>query len=135
VKVNSAYDPSPDELSIETTPLEDDSPENLPVVETDENGSTFVFTHEEVDNLASVFRLLPILACYIAFHIIYNQMQSSYYTQGMYLNLQLGSLRLPVSILNIFNSLTIVTLIPILDRVVYPGKLFFFFVISHYVNC
>jgi len=47
-------------------------------------------------------------------------MTSLVFTQGLVLDLNVNGFALPVSSLNVFNSLPILILIPLLDRLVYP---------------
>lgn len=48
------------------------------------------------------------------------QMQSTFFLQGERMDAQLGSVTMPIAVLNVFNTVIILILIPIMDKVVYP---------------
>jgi len=48
-------------------------------------------------------------------------MSSVIFSQGTVLNLKVGTIDVPVSFLNVFNSASILILVPIFDRIVYPA--------------
>ncbi|XP_059157142.1 solute carrier family 15 member 4-like [Physella acuta] len=73
-----------------------------------------------VDGVIAVLRLLPIFFFVIMFWAIYSQMQSTYFLQGERMDLSLGTIQIPVALLNVFNTIAVLLSIPILDRVVYP---------------
>lgn len=73
-----------------------------------------------VDGVISVVRLLPIFFFVIMYWAIYSQMQSTFFLQGERMDLHVGSGQVPVAMLNAFNTVAIILLIPLLDRVLYP---------------
>ena len=74
----------------------------------------------EVD-AADVVRILPLAACIVVFWVIYQQMSSNFQLQGCQMDLHVGSsFKLSPATLNVFDSLVIMLLIPIVDRAVYP---------------
>ena len=48
------------------------------------------------------------------------QMQSTFFIQGERMDLSVGSAQIPVAMLNAFNTVALILLIPVLDRVIYP---------------
>lgn len=48
------------------------------------------------------------------------QMQSTFFLQGERMDAKLGSVIMPIAVLNVFNTIIILILIPIMDKVVYP---------------
>lgn len=47
-------------------------------------------------------------------------MQSSFFIQGESMDLHVGEVQVPVAMLNVFNTVAIMLLIPLMDRVIYP---------------
>ncbi|KAL4232605.1 hypothetical protein ACF0H5_007295 [Mactra antiquata] len=64
--------------------------------------------------------VIPVFVLIIVYWAVYNQMSTSLFLQSERMNLYLGSAKMPAAILNIFNTIIILILIPIMDRVVYP---------------
>eukprot|EP01127_Copromyxa_protea_P014081 TRINITY_DN3870_c0_g1_i4.p1 TRINITY_DN3870_c0_g1~~TRINITY_DN3870_c0_g1_i4.p1 ORF type:complete len:388 (-),score=65.03 TRINITY_DN3870_c0_g1_i4:104-1267(-) len=80
-----------------------------------------VYSGEEVDNIRSFVKMLPIFGTFIMFWTCYAQMSSIFFTQGTVMDLKLGpDFVLPVASLHIFNALGILVLVPLFDRVLYP---------------
>ncbi|KAH9504087.1 hypothetical protein Btru_067696 [Bulinus truncatus] len=73
-----------------------------------------------VDGVIAVLRVLPIFFFVIMFWAIYSQMQSTYFLQGERMDLSVGGGQIPVAMLNVFNTIAVLTTIPILDRIIYP---------------
>ncbi|XP_041362213.1 solute carrier family 15 member 4-like [Gigantopelta aegis] len=78
------------------------------------------FDDYTVDGLICVLRVLPTCVLVIVYWAIYSQMSSTFFLQGERLNVAVGNGKLPVAILNDFDTLAILLLIPIVDRLVYP---------------
>lgn len=78
------------------------------------------FSNEIVDGVICVVRLLPIFFFVIMYWTIYSQMQSTFFLQGERMDLHIGDSQVPVAMLNAFNTVAIMLLIPFLDRVIYP---------------
>lgn len=47
-------------------------------------------------------------------------MQSTFFLQGERMNAELGSITVPIAVLNVFNTVIILVLIPIMDKFIYP---------------
>lgn len=47
-------------------------------------------------------------------------MQSTFFTQSVRMDIQVGGVTMPAALLNVFNIVIILIMIPIMDRVVYP---------------
>ncbi|XP_005094746.1 solute carrier family 15 member 4 [Aplysia californica] len=73
-----------------------------------------------VDGVIAILRMLPVFFFVIMFWAIYSQMQSTYFLQGERMDLSLGSVLIPVAFLNAFNTVAVLIIIPVLDRLVYP---------------
>lgn len=78
------------------------------------------YSSDLVDGVVAVLNVLPIYGLLIIYWAVYSQMSTTFYLQTERLNIQVGKVNLPVAALNIFNTLIILILIPIMDRIVYP---------------
>lgn len=80
-------------------------------------------SYEETDvaDAKSVTRLFPFLGLLVIYWGVYAQMSTTFFNQGCQMDLALGSLTIPVSALNLFNTVGIIILIPVLDKLVYPA--------------
>ncbi|XP_076460129.1 solute carrier family 15 member 4-like [Babylonia areolata] len=78
------------------------------------------FSNEVVDGVVSVVRILPVFFVLIMYSTSYAQMHSTFFIQGERMDLSIGSTKVPVAALNVFNNVVLIILIPVLDRVVYP---------------
>jgi peptide/histidine transporter 3/4 len=79
-----------------------------------------MFTDQEIEDLKTFVRVLPVLATFIMFWCLYAQMSSVMYSQGTVMNLSVGTFALPLSVLQVFNSAFILILVPLFDRILYP---------------
>jgi solute carrier family 15 (peptide/histidine transporter), member 3/4 len=82
------------------------------------NGGSY--TPTDVEGMKYMTKLLPFLGVMIPFWGIYGQTKTAFQIQGCQMNLYLGSFQLPVSAMNIFNNVTILTLVPLFDQWLYP---------------
>lgn len=79
------------------------------------------FAERDVDDIKAVFRLLPFLFFLIPYWSVYTQMSTSLQNQSCQMDLSLSSTtKIAVSTLNLFDTLVIICLVPIVDRFVYP---------------
>jgi len=83
------------------------------------NGYPHAPTGAEID-AADVVRILPLASCIVVFWVIYTQMSSNFQLQGCQMDLHVFGFKLSPATLNVFDSLVIMLLIPIVDRGVYP---------------
>ena len=67
-----------------------------------------------------IIRILPLSACFVAFWVIYSQMSSNFQLQGCQMNLLTLGTKLSPATLQVFDSLVIMLLIPLVDRGLYP---------------
>ena len=65
-------------------------------------------------------RILPLSACIVVFWVIYTQMTSNYQLQGCQMDLNTLGLKLSPASLNVFDSMVIMLLVPLVDGCVYP---------------
>eukprot|EP00121_Abeoforma_whisleri_P009542 Awhi_evm1s8776 len=83
------------------------------------NGGSF--SEKQTDDARDVVRMFPYAAFAIMFWCVYNQMNTNFQSQGCQMgNRVFGDVTMAPSQLNTFNCLTIVILIPIVDKVLYP---------------
>lgn len=75
------------------------------------------FDSELVDGISSSLRVLPIFCTIIFYWAIYSQMTSTFFLQGEVMNASLGETTMPIAVLNIFDVVIILVLIPIMDRI------------------
>lgn len=78
------------------------------------------YSNEMVDGVIAVLRILPVFLLIIIYWAIYSQMQSSFFLQSERMSVFVGDAKMPAAILNIFNTIIILILIPIMDRGLYP---------------
>ena len=69
---------------------------------------------------AAVVRLLPLASCVVVFWMIYSQMASNFQLQGFQMDLRTFGTSLSPASLNVFDSLAVMLLIPLVDRILYP---------------
>lgn len=80
------------------------------------------YPDSDVDATKSILNILPIFGTFILYWTIYNQMSSTYFLQGERLKLMLSpKFILPVAVLNLFDVIIILLLLPLMDRLLYPG--------------
>jgi hypothetical protein len=82
------------------------------------NGGSF--SEKEVTAVKYVVVLLPFLAALIPYWGIYSQMSTGFQNQGCQMDLSVGSVKIPVSALNLFDTVAILLLVPVFDGYVYP---------------
>ena len=83
-----------------------------------ENGGSYSFA--DVENLKNITKLGPFLIAMIPYWGIYSQMSTTFQNQGCQMNLDLGTTKIPVSALNMFDTIAILLLIPVFDMKIYP---------------
>ena len=74
----------------------------------------------DVESLKNITKLGPFLIAMIPYWGIYSQMSTTFQNQGCQMNLNLGSTKIPVSALNMFDTIAILLLIPLFDFKIYP---------------
>ncbi|KAH9504090.1 hypothetical protein Btru_067703 [Bulinus truncatus] len=100
------------------------------------------FDNATVDGVIAVLRVLPIFFFIIVFWMVYaqvgnreiyaisdfavnlwftydTQMETTYFLQGERMDLSAGDMKIPVAMLNLFNGVVVLVLIPILDRFIF----------------
>uniref|UniRef100_A0A0B7AD16 Major facilitator superfamily (MFS) profile domain-containing protein n=1 Tax=Arion vulgaris TaxID=1028688 RepID=A0A0B7AD16_9EUPU len=80
-------------------------------------------SHEDhlVDGVVSVIRVTPFCLLVIMYWAIYSQMSNTFFAQSERMDIRIGDDYLPAAALNVFNTICIIILIPIVDRLVYPA--------------
>lgn len=78
------------------------------------------FTRMQVEGVKLVARLSPFLLALIPYWGLYSQMNTAFQNQGCQMNMSMGTTSVPVSALNVFDSLAIVALVPLFDGYIYP---------------
>ncbi|XP_048760879.2 solute carrier family 15 member 4-like isoform X2 [Ostrea edulis] len=78
------------------------------------------YTDEFVSGVIAVLRVLPVFLLIIMYWAIYSQMQSTFFLQGERMDAKIGSVTMPIAVLNVFNTIIILILIPIMDKLIYP---------------
>ncbi|XP_071104488.1 solute carrier family 15 member 4-like [Haliotis cracherodii] len=79
------------------------------------------FDDVTVDGVVAVLKVLPIFALLIGYAAIYAQMQSTFFLQSERMSVKVGEGAIPAAMLNIFNTIIVLLLIPVVDRLVYPS--------------
>ncbi|XP_014769777.1 solute carrier family 15 member 4 isoform X1 [Octopus bimaculoides] len=80
-----------------------------------DNGGSF--DAETVEGVLSSLKVLPVFIAIIFYWAIYSQMSSTYFLQGTVMDISINGAPMPVAVLNVFNVVIILILIPILDFV------------------
>ncbi|KAL1511274.1 hypothetical protein AB1Y20_006082 [Prymnesium parvum] len=70
---------------------------------------------------ADVVRILPLAACVCVFWMIYVQMSSNFQLQGCQMDLNTAVMDFSPATLSVCDSVVIMVLIPVVDRLVYPA--------------
>jgi peptide/histidine transporter 3/4 len=78
------------------------------------------FEDHVVDGLISVIKVLPFCLLVIMYWTIYSQMSNTFFAQSERMDIRVGDGYLPAAALNVFNTISIIILIPIVDRGIYP---------------
>lgn len=79
------------------------------------------FPDRTVQGVKYVARLVPFLLVLVPFWGIYSQMSTAFQNQACQMDLDLGSgVQMPVAALNSFDTIAILLLVPVFDRIVYP---------------
>lgn len=79
------------------------------------------YSHKTVESLKLMTRLSPFLVTFVCFWGVYSQTKTSFQIQSCQSSLTLGDFEIPVTSLNIFNNITILVLVPVFDRYMYPA--------------
>jgi len=87
---------------------------------TDSDGN-FLYENEEVENVKSLTRIIPIFLCFIFYWTLYYQMSSIFYQQGIGMDMEFFlSIKIPVATLNLFDIVAILIFVPLFERIIYP---------------
>ncbi|XP_063446992.1 solute carrier family 15 member 4-like [Mytilus trossulus] len=78
------------------------------------------YSNDMVDGVIAVLRILPIFLFVIMYWAIYSQMSTTFFLQSERMDIKVGSGNVPIAVLNIFDTIIIVVLIPIMESFVYP---------------
>ncbi|XP_072018287.1 solute carrier family 15 member 4-like [Amphiura filiformis] len=79
-----------------------------------------MFPDQTVEDVKTLGGILPIFATIIFYWTVNFQTQTTFILQGERLKLKYGEFTLPVASLNLFSSISILLLIPVVDRLIYP---------------
>jgi len=80
-----------------------------------------MFTLDEIEDLKTFTKILPVQGTYVMFWCLYAQMSSVFFSQGTVMKLRVNqNFSIPVSSLQVFNAAVIMLLVPLVDRIVYP---------------
>ena len=79
------------------------------------------FTSSQVYEVKLVAGLTPVMLVSIVYWMVYAQMGTSYVLQGLQMNREAFGILIPPAAIVSANTLSIIVLIPIFDRFVYPG--------------
>lgn len=77
-------------------------------------------TVTQVEELKILVRMFPIWATSIVFSAVYAQMSTMFVEQGMVMNTKLVSFTIPPASLSTFDTISVIALVPIYDRVIVP---------------
>jgi MFS family permease len=74
-----------------------------------------------VESVKYVWKILPFLGAMVPFWGIYGQTKTAFQLQGCQMNVDVGPVALPVSVMNIFNNISILCLVPLFQHYLYPS--------------
>ncbi|XP_047089525.1 protein NRT1/ PTR FAMILY 8.3-like isoform X2 [Lolium rigidum] len=77
-------------------------------------------TVTQVEELKILVRMFPVFATTIIFNAVYAQNSSMFIEQGMVLDKQVGSFKVPPASLSTFDVISVIIWVPLYDRVVIP---------------
>ena len=78
------------------------------------------FSRRQVEEVALIARLVPIMLTGVVFWAVYAQMSSAFVQQGAQMDCHIGSLTIQQASLSSFDTIIIIILIPLFDKVIYP---------------
>ncbi|XP_071129733.1 solute carrier family 15 member 4-like isoform X1 [Mytilus edulis] len=78
------------------------------------------YSNEMVNGVIAVLRILPVFLLIIVYCAIFSQIGTTFFLQGERMDLKVGSSNVPVAVLNIFDTIIIIVLIPTMESFVYP---------------
>ncbi|RUS82582.1 hypothetical protein EGW08_009656 [Elysia chlorotica] len=73
-----------------------------------------------VDGVTGVVKAIPFCLLLIMYWAINSQLTNTFFAQAERMDIRLGSVNIPAAALNAFNTIGIIVLIPLVDKVVYP---------------
>ena len=79
------------------------------------------FNHDQVDEVKLVVGLLPIMIVAILYWTVYSQMGTTFVLQGMQMDQMIFGMQVPPATLITVNIITVIVLVPLFDRVIWPG--------------
>ncbi|KAJ7942762.1 protein NRT1/ PTR FAMILY 8.3-like [Quillaja saponaria] len=74
----------------------------------------------QVEELKILIRMFPIWACGIVFSAVYAQMSTMFVEQGMMMNTNVGSFRIPPASISTFDVISVIFWVPVYDRILTP---------------
>uniref|UniRef100_A0A0B6ZE32 Major facilitator superfamily (MFS) profile domain-containing protein n=1 Tax=Arion vulgaris TaxID=1028688 RepID=A0A0B6ZE32_9EUPU len=94
---------------------------NLPILSRAKKSLGGDYEDHIVDGVVSVIKVTPFCLLVIMYWAIYAQMSNTFFAQSERMDVRLGDgITVPAAALNVFNTISIIILIPIVDRFVYP---------------
>ena len=79
------------------------------------------FTRAQVEEVALITRLVPIMLTGVVFWAVYSQMSSAFVQQGAQMDCRIGDITIAQASLSSFDTIIIIILIPLFDKVLYPS--------------
>lgn len=77
--------------------------------------------HRLAVGVGYVAKLFPCLLLLVPFWLAYSQMSTTFQNQGCQMDLSVGAANIPVSALNLFDTVAILMLVPVFENAVYPA--------------
>ncbi|XP_055877764.1 solute carrier family 15 member 4-like isoform X2 [Biomphalaria glabrata] len=79
------------------------------------------FEDHLVDGVVSVIKVIPFCFLVIMYWAVYSQMSNTFFAQSERMDVSMGGgVNVPAAALNVFNTVAIIIMIPIVDRLIYP---------------
>ncbi|XP_022792573.1 solute carrier family 15 member 4-like isoform X1 [Stylophora pistillata] len=78
------------------------------------------FSHEKVEDVKAVLRVLPVFVTFILFFTVYFQISTSCLVQGAYMNLKLLDFTIPPTSSMVVTVVFVLVLTPLLEHAAYP---------------
>uniref|UniRef100_A0A6P8I6K6 Solute carrier family 15 member 4-like n=1 Tax=Actinia tenebrosa TaxID=6105 RepID=A0A6P8I6K6_ACTTE len=85
------------------------------------------WSRESVEDTRSVLRLMPIFLTFVLYWTVFGQGLTTYVIQAKNMRLKLGSFTVPAASLNVFETGSLLIILPLLDHGIYPLLRYFGF--------
>eukprot|EP00112_Aurelia_sp_Birch-Aquarium-sp1_P018553 Seg444.10 transcript_id=Seg444.10/GoldUCD/mRNA.D3Y31 product="Solute carrier family 15 member 4" protein_id=Seg444.10/GoldUCD/D3Y31 len=79
------------------------------------------YEESEVQEVKYLFSVVALFLCLIPYWIVYAQIYSTFYYQGLHLDARVGKTSIPISWMSLFCIMAVMIVAPICDKIIYPA--------------